>query len=90
LLALPDIDGPLYLQLYRQLQILMLDGVWQPGTRLPSSRTLARDLGISRNTAAQAIAQLEADGWVEARPRAGVFVAGARPVGSRPPEVQAE
>ncbi|WP_422339299.1 GntR family transcriptional regulator, partial [Trebonia sp.] len=35
-----------------------------PGTRLPSSRTLAADLGIARNTVAEAYAQLGAEGWL--------------------------
>ena len=46
-----------------------------PGSRLPSSRTLAVDLGIARNTVAEAYAQLVAEGWLVARQGSGTWVA---------------
>ncbi|MGW7525443.1 MocR-like pyridoxine biosynthesis transcription factor PdxR [Streptomyces sp. NPDC054783] len=46
-----------------------------PGTRLPSSRTLAADLGIARNTVAEAYADLVAEGWLTARQGSGTRVA---------------
>src|SRR5579862_6507325 len=46
-----------------------------PGTRLPSSRALAIDLGIARNTIAEAYAQLIAEGWLTARQGSGTRVA---------------
>ena len=46
-----------------------------PGTRLPSSRVLATDLGIARNTVADAYAQLVAEGWLTARQGSGTHVA---------------
>ncbi|MBO1335159.1 PLP-dependent aminotransferase family protein [Streptomyces sp. VRA16 Mangrove soil] len=46
-----------------------------PGTRLPSSRTLAGDLGIARNTVADAYADLVAEGWLTARQGSGTRVA---------------
>src|SRR5262249_25947466 len=45
------------------------------GTRLPSSRALALDLGVARNTVADAYAQLVAEGWLTARHGAGTWVA---------------
>jgi len=45
------------------------------GTRLPSSRALAADLGIARNTVAEAYGQLVAEGWLTARPGSGTQVA---------------
>ena len=48
-----------------------------PGTRLPSSRALAIDLGIARNTVAEAYAQLIAEGWLTARQGSGTRVAAA-------------
>ncbi|MFD3543381.1 PLP-dependent aminotransferase family protein [Streptomyces sp. NPDC058662] len=45
------------------------------GTRLPSSRSLARDLGIARNTVAEAYAELVAEGWLTARQGSGTRVA---------------
>src|ERR1700761_5825342 len=44
------------------------------GTRLPSSRTLAADLGIARNTVADAYTQLVAEGWLVAKPGSGTRV----------------
>ncbi|HTX09000.1 MAG TPA: PLP-dependent aminotransferase family protein [Solirubrobacteraceae bacterium] len=46
-----------------------------PGTRLPSSRGLAADLGIARNTVAEAYGQLVAEGWLTARQGSGTRVA---------------
>ncbi|MEU2711015.1 PLP-dependent aminotransferase family protein [Streptomyces sp. NPDC007205] len=45
------------------------------GTRLPSSRSLAADLGIARNTVAEAYADLVAEGWLTARQGSGTRVA---------------
>src|ERR1700733_8556236 len=45
------------------------------GTRLPSSRALAADLGIARNTVAEAYGQLVAEGWLTARQGSGTRVA---------------
>ncbi|MFI6294820.1 PLP-dependent aminotransferase family protein [Nonomuraea sp. NPDC050790] len=45
------------------------------GTRLPSSRTLAGDLGVARGTVTQALEQLVAEGYLESRPRSGIRVA---------------
>ncbi|MEU1665772.1 PLP-dependent aminotransferase family protein [Streptomyces sparsogenes] len=46
-----------------------------PGTRLPSSRSLAADLGIARNTVADAYGELVAEGWLTARQGSGTRVA---------------
>ncbi|NGO12283.1 PLP-dependent aminotransferase family protein [Streptomyces sp. HC44] len=46
-----------------------------PGTRLPSSRSLAADLGIARNTVADAYTDLVAEGWLTARQGSGTRVA---------------
>ncbi|CAM5415509.1 PLP-dependent aminotransferase family protein [Streptomyces violaceorubidus] len=57
------------------------------GTRLPSSRTLAADLGIARNTVADAYADLVAEGWLTARQGSGTRVADRAvvpPAGSAP------
>ncbi|MER8221912.1 PLP-dependent aminotransferase family protein [Streptomyces sp. NPDC094143] len=45
-----------------------------PGTRLPSSRSLAADLGLARNTVAGAYADLVAEGWLTARQGSGTRV----------------
>ena len=46
-----------------------------PGTRLPSSRSLAADLGVARNTVAESYADLVAEGWLTARQGSGTRVA---------------
>ena len=74
----PDPRHGLYQGLYKRLRGFILDGVWPAGTRLPSSRALAADLKVSRNTAILAVEQLIADGWAESRSRSGVYVAESR------------
>jgi GntR family transcriptional regulator/MocR family aminotransferase len=59
-------------------------GRLMPGARLPSSRSLAADLSIARNTVAAAYGQLVAEGWLEARQGSGTRVA-ARPLAPEPP-----
>lgn len=54
------------------------------GTRLPSSRSLAKDLGIARNTVADAYGQLVAEGWLTARQGSGTVVANRAAVPSTP------
>jgi GntR family transcriptional regulator/MocR family aminotransferase len=61
------------------------DGRLPAGTRLPSSRALAADLGIARNTVGDAYAQLAAEGWLTGRAGAGTWVTGPRDVTGRPP-----
>ncbi|MFC4035341.1 PLP-dependent aminotransferase family protein [Streptomyces polygonati] len=56
-----------------------------PGTRLPSSRSLAADLGIARNTVADSYTELVAEGWLVARQGSGTRVAGrAEPARAAP------
>jgi len=53
-------------------------GRLRPGTRLPSSRALAADLGIARNTVAEVYSQLVAEGWLTAQTGSGTSVAPRR------------
>ena len=69
---------------YRALLDAMRGGRLPPGERLPPTRALAADLGVSRTTVATAYDRLVAEGFLTARVGAGTFVAdAARPV--RPP-----
>jgi GntR family transcriptional regulator/MocR family aminotransferase len=70
---------PLSNQLYEALRQSILRGQLRPGARLPSTRLLAPELGISRNTAMSAYAQLLGEGYVEARVGSGTCVARALP-----------
>lgn len=56
-----------------------------PGSRLPSSRQLASDLGMARNTVAEAYGQLVAEGWLIARQGSGTRVAALPPPADQPP-----
>jgi len=62
-------------QVYAAVRRAILDGVLGPGTRLPSSRTLAEDLRVSRTTTLLAYEQLLAEGYLAARHGSGTFVA---------------
>ena len=66
---------PLYEYLYRCLRDDILGGVLAAGERLPSKRALAEHLRVSVITVEAAYQQLEAEGFVEARPRLGFFAA---------------
>lgn len=69
-------DGaPLHTRIYRQLREHILSGALRPGARIPSGRTLAADLGVSRNTVESALDQLVAEGFVVRRVGAGTEVA---------------
>ena len=74
-----DGEGPLYRQAYRGLRAAILDGRLAPGERLPSSRVLARDAKLARNTVLQAYDQLVAEGYAESRRGAGTFVVAELP-----------
>jgi GntR family transcriptional regulator/MocR family aminotransferase len=67
------------------LRAAILDGRLAPQTRLPAARSLAADLGISRNTVADVYAQLAAEGWLEARVGAGTWVSGHVPAAATGP-----
>ncbi|NYI76154.1 GntR family transcriptional regulator/MocR family aminotransferase [Nocardioides panzhihuensis] len=69
---------PLPVQLAGQVRSLVLSGTLGAGDRLPSSRALAADLGVSRAVTEQAYDQLTAEGWLEARRGSGTYVATTR------------
>ncbi len=69
-----DSGKPLYRQLRQALEHDIAVGELDPRQPLPSSRELARELGISRNTVNTAYQELVAEGFVEARPRRGLYV----------------
>ena len=70
----PNGDCPLYRQITESLRHEIAAGMLPAGTRLPSSRQLARDLSVSRVTVATAYAELEAEGAIEARAGSGTYV----------------
>jgi GntR family transcriptional regulator/MocR family aminotransferase len=62
-------------QLEDRLRELVRDGMLAAGSRMPSSRALAGDLGVSRRLVVEAYAQLLAEGYLVARQGAGTYVA---------------
>jgi GntR family transcriptional regulator / MocR family aminotransferase len=76
----------MYEQLERTLRAAIRDGRLPAGTRLPSSRGLAAELGVSRGVVTSAFDQLAAEGYLETRQGAPVRVArGVRAQPTRPP-----
>src|SRR5688572_22769448 len=57
----PALDRPLYQQLYSHMRTAILSGELKGGTKLPSTRALGDELGVSRNTIINAYAQLMAE-----------------------------
>jgi DNA-binding transcriptional regulator YhcF (GntR family) len=72
----PGSPVPPYEQVRAQLARQVQDGTLAPGTRLPTVRRLAGDLGLAVNTVARAYRELEAAGLVETRGRNGTVVLG--------------
>ncbi|HEX7758774.1 MAG TPA: PLP-dependent aminotransferase family protein, partial [Caulobacteraceae bacterium] len=70
---------PLGRQLYLRIRDLILQGRLAPGSRLPSSRRLADDLGVSRAVPLAAYDQLAAEGYVEGRRGSGQYVGALEP-----------
>ncbi|AOJ59230.1 PLP-dependent aminotransferase family protein [Burkholderia thailandensis] len=70
---------PMYRQLLRLMQQAILSGELTPGTKLPSSRTLATDLAIARNTVLHVYDQLTTEGYVLTTTGSGTYVADTRP-----------
>ena len=70
---------PVYRQVLGLMQQAILTGQLLPGAKLPSSRTLATDLGIARNTVLHVYDQLTAEGYVISTTGSGTYVADTRP-----------
>jgi len=68
-----DSKTPLYRQIEASFRKAIESGSLPPQTRLPASRRLASDLGVSRITVEEAYAELVADGLIASRPGSGTF-----------------
>jgi GntR family transcriptional regulator/MocR family aminotransferase len=78
-------SDPLHHQLEAQLRAAVRGGRLAPGARLPSSRALAAELGVSRGVVVEAYGQLAAEGYLAVRPGAAPVV---RAVGTEPGETR--
>ena len=79
----PADPTPVYEQLRAQVARMVASGVLTEGTRLPTIRQLAADLGLAKGTVAKAYEALLRDGVVEAAGRRGTVVARGRSLTSR-------
>jgi GntR family transcriptional regulator/MocR family aminotransferase len=71
---------PLHEQLYRQMRDELKSGRFSDGSsRLPSSRALAADRGVSRSTVRLALSKLHAEGYLSSKTGSGTFVANLLP-----------
>lgn len=68
-------DAPFYRQIYESIRRAILIGEILPGRRLPASRFLAEQLGVSRTTVVNTYDQLLAEGYLESKRGSGTFVA---------------
>lgn len=59
-----DSDRPIYAQILERIQMQIVSGVYQPGTKIPSVRELAADAGVNPNTMQKALVELERSGLV--------------------------
>src|SRR5947209_7733003 len=65
----------LQVQLYQQIRLRIISGALSAGSRLPSTRALTGQLGVSRNTIVYAFDRLVAEGYLEGRRGSGIYVA---------------
>lgn len=70
----PESAQPLFVQLYEALRERIVSAQLKPAQRLPASRKLAQELGVSRSTVINAYEQLVAEGFAAARTGSGVYV----------------
>src|SRR5215216_3248389 len=67
-------SAPLHDQVYDGIRSAILAGHLAANTRLPASRALAQELGVSRNTVMEAYAQLLSEGYIEGKMGSGTYV----------------
>ncbi len=75
----PRAGIPLYRWLYDELRAAILAGHLRPGARLPATRDLATQYGLSRPTIVTAFEQLQSEGYVEGKTGSGTYVSQTLP-----------
>lgn len=65
----------IFYQLYQDIRQQIVDGSFLPGQKITSSRALAKNMSVSRNTVDRAYQQLMVEGYITSRPRSGYVVA---------------
>lgn len=77
MIPLSQSGGPLFRQIYLSLRQQILSGGFSPGDRLPATRALAEELGVSRTVVLLAYEQLLAEGFATGRAGSGTYVSEA-------------
>jgi GntR family transcriptional regulator/MocR family aminotransferase len=72
-------DAPVFRQIYLQLRSAILSGTLVRATKLPSTRELAAQLGVSRSAVVSAFEQLLAEGYAFGKKGAGTYIASDLP-----------
>lgn len=85
----PSSSRTLQEQIYVCIRKSILEGVITPDSRLPSTRVLAAELGVSRTTVLLAFEQLKAEGYIVPRQGSGIYIATRLPDGQLPPRIGA-
>ncbi|BAZ53038.1 GntR family transcriptional regulator [Nostoc sp. NIES-4103] len=70
----PDSEIPASAQLFNQIRFAIASRQYPPGYKLPSTRALAMQTGLHRNTISKVYRQLEDDGFVESLAGSGIYV----------------
>ena len=65
---------PAYRQIVDAVRVLLVDGTLSPGSKLPSVRRLAMELGVDFNTVGEAYRQLAEEGWLDLRHGSGAEI----------------
>lgn len=81
-----DSEIPASTQLFNQIRFAIASRQFPPGHRLPSTRQLAMQTGLHRNTISKVYRQLENTGLVEAQPGSGIYVRSQRNEGDSKPK----
>lgn len=74
-----DIAIPLYTQVYEQFRQMILSGRLRPRDRLPATRNLSEELGVSRTSITQGFEQLILEGYLLGKTGSGTYVAAELP-----------
>lgn len=67
-------DRPIYSQLVEQIQLMVVSGIYPPGSKLPSVRDMAAEASVNPNTMQRALSQLESDRLLYSQRTSGRFV----------------
>ena len=67
-------DRPIYIQLEEKIKLLIITGVYPPGSKLPPVRDLAEEASVNPNTLQKALTDLEKEGLVFSQRTSGRFV----------------